>query len=968
MYHFIDPETGARIPPNEAIMAKEALAKEATKAPRSPKAETKKMMNIPGSPAEAEEEEIAFCKDEEELVAQSEAVGAACLEYTDGLSELQYSTIGSVGSYTETTHLITFAPLSPGRFREDRILQFEGTDETISITIVATSIKVPIYVAESIVNMECCIYDKLYRAKIVVKNRGKISFKAHAKVPPELQDYVSFNPDMGFIQPDVDFEIQMKFRPTADILAKCGKYAIPGLEVIAVPMLVYVPEQALPVYYTLLAKLSTGKLSFSEDVIDFKDCYVTQAMMKVVKLKNESRLPQKFGFVNLRPEVDVQPNDGFGVLLPHEEKEINVYFKPISAISHDLDLNIITTMNMPTSIRLKCQGVESPIKFTHTVLKFSSCCPGDKITHSVFATNTTSNKLCFEFAVPRQDKSFIRISPNVESLEPGQTCRLEIEYCPPANLLPSSDDADGEEKKGGDEGADVAVDVPETTKDDEVVDDLEFYEGDVRKSNPNSDEPWSIHSRWSLPCFVREIPAGEEPISPRMAPPPIVAPPLFIEVHTCLVKRILDIDTPNLDFGQLAVGQTRVFPLRVRNLGDISAPLVPSGLNSTGPFCIVNAIHDVPGNSFLQLSLQFAPLAQGVRSEVLTLSCPTLGKTLTINLKGEGVSPVLLVKPEGETGTTWNGESASITTIDQWSSDVTGKGTTFCKHVLAGDLATSELTLHNSSVFPLRYNLENLNLPHENYNHKVCYDITPPEAEIQPGKEVKLKVSFQPDHERTWAYKMETKISVPNQVEEHVVRLIGRCWNRQVYCVGGGDGEFEDSEARVVETMENKFELPQALKGVEQETLGKSGVKMPERSDIVLKFSRAEEGEGEEEVSEEAKKKSTERSVIVGCISLNDAKLGSNGTFEIEIDKENPSAGYFAAVPDKGGVSPGQELNVMFKFSPPERPGAEKGGGGIEVGQWTKVLANVKCKGGYRPDGDDEEKVFKVMLEGYIHV
>jgi hypothetical protein len=973
-YHFTDPETGERIQPNESILARQALEKE--KQPKSPKVE-KKNDYQPGSPTTIAEEEIIYCANEDELIAQAEGVGAACLEYSDGLSELQYSTIGSVGSYTETTHLITFAPLSPGRFREDRILTFEGTDETIKISIIATSIKLPIYVKEPLVDMQCCIYDKLYRAKVVVKNRGKISFKAHAKVPPELKDFVSFNPDMGFIQPDVDFEIQMKFRPDPTILAKCGKYAIPGQEVIAVPMLVYVPEQALPVYYTLFAKLSTGKLSFSENVVDFRDCYITQSIMKVVKLKNESRLPQKFGFVNLRPEVEVQPNDGFGVLLPLEEKEVQVYFKPISAIYHDFDLNVITTMNMPTSIRLKCQGVDAPIKFTHTVLKFSSCCPGDKITHSVFATNTTNSKQVFEFGVPKPGQSFLRISPNVETLDPGQTCRLEIEYMPPANLLPNGDvaldaapteEVDGEEKKGGETPREEdAAAAPEVPKDEDELKDLQFYEGAVRKSRPNSDEPWSIHSRWSLPCFVREIPNGQAPISPRLAPPPIVTPPLFIDVHTCLVKRILDIDTPYLDFGQLAVGQVRVFPLRVRNLGDIPAPLIPSGLNSTGAFCIVNAIHDVPPNSFLQLSLQFAPLAQGVRSETLTLSCPTLGKTLTISLRGEGVSPVLLVKPEGATGNTWGGESASITTIDKWSSDVTGKGTTFCKHVLAGDLATSELTLHNSSVFPLTYNLENLSLPHENFDHKVCFDITPPESEIQPGKEVKLKVSFQPDHERIWSYKMETKISVPNQVEEHVVRLIGRCWNRQVYCVGGGDGEYEDAEERVVETMENKFELPRPLLAVQQDAEAKCGITTPERADIVLKFTRADEV-SEEASEEEKRKKSSERSVIVGCIALNDAKLGSNGTFEIEIDKENTSGGYFSAVPDKGQVAPGQELSVIFKFTPPAPPGAENGGGGIEVGQWTKVMAKVKCKGGFRPSDDPEEKCYNVLLEGYIHV
>jgi hypothetical protein len=78
-----------------------------------------------------------------------------------------------VGSYTSTTHYITFAPLSPGRFREDRILQFEGTDETIKISIVATSIKVPIYVKEPIVDMQCCVYDKLYRAKVRPRECGR---------------------------------------------------------------------------------------------------------------------------------------------------------------------------------------------------------------------------------------------------------------------------------------------------------------------------------------------------------------------------------------------------------------------------------------------------------------------------------------------------------------------------------------------------------------------------------------------------------------------------------------------------------------------------------------------------------------------------------------------------------------------------------------------------------------------------
>ena len=239
----------------------------------------------------------------------------------------------------------------PGRFKEERILHFDHTNETIKLTIVATSIKVPIYVAEPVVNMQCCVYGKLYRKRVVVKNRGKISFKIHAKPPVELQDFVEFNPDMGFIQPDVDFEMHTK--ANRDILAKCGKYAIPGMEVIAVPVLVHVPEMALPVYYTLFARLTTGEATFNSKAIDYGNCFISQSSRLIVRMKNEGRLPMRFGFVNLPKEVEVQPNDGFGALLPLEEKDVFVIVKPSSAVYRDLSLTVYTTMNLTSTIRVK---------------------------------------------------------------------------------------------------------------------------------------------------------------------------------------------------------------------------------------------------------------------------------------------------------------------------------------------------------------------------------------------------------------------------------------------------------------------------------------------------------------------------------------------------------------------------------------------------------------------------------------
>lgn len=462
---------------------------------------------------------------------------------------------------------------------------------------------------------------------------------------------------------------------------------------------------------------------------------------------------------------------------------------------------------------------------------------------------------------------------------------------------------------------------------------IPFCSGTILQSyRTDINEPWSVHSRWSLPCFLKTSTGS--------------APPLFLDVHTTLVKRVLEIDTSSVSFGQLAVGQVRVLPLRIRNLGSSPAPLIPTGLNSTGPFCIVNALLPILANSFHTISLQFAPLSQGVRSETLTLSCPSLGKTLTVVLKGEGVSPVLEVTPEGVSGLTSQNAVASITTLSTWTT--TGQP---CKHVAAGDTAKTTLSLKNASVFPLRYNVDDILPSTSNYSRKLPFTVSPSEATIQPGETKDLLVTFRPDHARVWSYKYEGIIAVPNQVEDHVIRCSGRCWEQQVYCCGSGDEGVTDEEDRVKEGLEDRFTLPSALGAVEEESLVSMGVVRPVRPDVVIKFPKeAEEGEEGKSLG-----------ILVGCLALEDAKKGGSGSYTVTIDVGNPSAKHFALTPASGTLAPGVEQRVEFSFTPPTAVNE----GGIEVGQWTSVEVEVKGKGGWN---GDVEKTWKVLLVGYINV
>ncbi|KAH8059174.1 hypothetical protein JL722_5728 [Aureococcus anophagefferens] len=265
---------------------------------------------------------------ERALLDQAASVGAAALKYADGLGPIQYANGGEVAGYAEVAHVIKFAPLRAGYAREQVAIRFEGFAETIPLSIIGSSIEVPIYVAEP--SSTCAAPSRqTLPKKLMLRNRGKIAFKAIARAPKEFREFFEYQPDMGFVQPGADFEMSIKFRPTPAVVDRCAPYCIKDRGIIAVPMRIMVPDQALPVYYTLRAQLTRSDVSFS----------------------TTARLRAKFGFVNLSAEVDVQPNDGFGVLLPRESRTVDVIFKPVSAVNVDLNLTMRTTMNNTYAIK-----------------------------------------------------------------------------------------------------------------------------------------------------------------------------------------------------------------------------------------------------------------------------------------------------------------------------------------------------------------------------------------------------------------------------------------------------------------------------------------------------------------------------------------------------------------------------------------------------------------------------------------
>ena len=564
--------------------------------------------------------------------------------YAEGLGAIQYAAGGEVGGYAEVHHTITFAPLRAGYARESVGVRFAGYEETLDLSILGSSIEVPVYVAEPVMDLRCCVYGKLYRKKILLKNRGKIAFKAIAKVPKKFKEWFEYQPDMGFVQPGEAFEMSIKFRPSEGLVPACAPYCILDKGIIALPLRIHVPDQALPVYYTLRARLTRGDVRFSSPSFDFGPCYVNEARSAPLVLTNESLLPQKFGFVHLPAELDVQPNDGFGILMPKASITVDVIFKPSSSVMSDVILQMRTSMNMSYAVKCRGHGVEPPLKFPHSIARLAPCQPGDRqvasifVSHPAAAATSRAPPRTFELFVPRRHQSFLKIEPSVATVNPGETRRLEITFAPPRSKGPRAPELrDAKDVRPEPDVRAILGLPPPPPVEDEVVEEDDFEElpegaptdeelrekadaGDADASTeldrrqaiasknaekaaaaeaerlkliappepwegvfeisrhrfsdlpgydpqcPKEDlEPWSEHATWKVPVFIKPHPTEKEPPTPMM-----------LEVQTTTVERTLWCDAERVDFGQLAVGQTKTLPLRVRGPSGKSRASVPS--------------------------------------------------------------------------------------------------------------------------------------------------------------------------------------------------------------------------------------------------------------------------------------------------------------------------------------------------------------------------------------------------------
>lgn len=456
-------------------------------------------------------------------------------------------------------------------------------------------------------------------------------------------------------------------------------------------------NQDLPVYFIIKSLVTSSTIEVSEKVINFGKVFVGQRTSKIVKLRNTSMLPQKIAFVRLKKEFQVSPNEGFAVLLPLEEMEFEISFGPLSAIEYSLDLTLMTSFNDKYVIPIVAEGVEPPLLMSNAVIQMRTTSPGQRVLESVMLTNNYSYPQCFEIMVPEKAFSWISIAPLAMNLNPGETCRVEIEYRPPEEILDVSDPSkwfnqtvegskkspfldwkedagwmigkglygsiqwtipnksdDGKHTKtlnGGNQNEENAPESSSSPRQENVDEDGNIIEEPLYEPIPK--EEWGIVGKWNFPILVKSKKRSAANPSETLAATTnagvnlslVNKPlPLFLNLETMVILPQIETDLKALDFGCIAIATRQLKTFKLYNHNSYPIKVKAVGFNAMGPFTLLRPIRSIAPHESRVVIVECLPKVPGLiveMLEILTEDESEGGHRLYIPCSVQGLMPTI---------------------------------------------------------------------------------------------------------------------------------------------------------------------------------------------------------------------------------------------------------------------------------------------------------------------------------------
>ncbi|KAK7884358.1 hypothetical protein WMY93_027481 [Mugilogobius chulae] len=676
-------------------------------------------------------------------------------DLSDATCDVQFGSVteGHVGPFQSAKLDVIFKSTIPGETTLTFYIHFSDTSsQTIPVQVKASAVSVPVWVSHPNVDLKICLWDQQYHHSICVHSRASTALKLTFEVCPELKKHMEVVPKTGFVQAQSSFKALLRFQPRASLPEDAGVLFDRDTGVLEAPVEVHAAGQWVSL--TVSAVLTSSDLSLDTSLLDFGSCSIHQAVRSRVQLTNMSLLPQDFGFCDLPEFVEVQPNDGFGTLLPQETLNVDLIFRPKKAQVYSFQLCCKTGLNRDLWLSCRAVAVRPPLELSHSAVRFGDTALGHGSSALVRIVNTErpqspAKPRLFSFHVP--DQSEVSVSPPAGRLLPGESTVVQLTF------RPSPQDTQTE---------------AECPRQDQVQDQVQDKTESKTRPSPNVHDPKKAASRHPINTLYLKLQC------------PVIQPPLVVTSGS---------GGNSVDFHNITVGERAVQRCVIQNVSEESLQVsfyrvrmscVTSLFSFPDPapvvflcpvcgrsFSVLNALRSLtPGQSHTLL-LKFCPSRALKYRERLELSSHR--GALWLTLCGEGVLPEVTCSPCGPE-------------LD-------------FGHVLVKESSTHTLKLQNRSQVEVsfRTRLSSLSPPAPAQDGtpallltgrpgagSSAFCVVPAEGRLAPGHSQDLRVSFQPKEEQQFRARLTVQLS--NQSAVCVTELQGAACTRSMF-VSGGD-------------------------------------------------------------------------------------------------------------------------------------------------------------------------------------
>ncbi|KAM9752856.1 cilia- and flagella-associated protein 74 [Menidia menidia] len=745
---------------------------------------------------------------------------------------------GEIGPFESIKLEVIFNPTIPGETTLDFYIRFSDTNtKPIPIQVRGVAVSVPVWVVHPNINLKICMFDRLYQDSIVVQSRANTALKLTFEVCPEMKKHMEILPKMGFVQAQSSFNAQLKFMPRRSLSQHAGKFFDSDTGVLEVPMKVQVAGQVQPAHFTLQAILSSSELQFSRPEVDFGWCSIYQSVRSSVRLTNLSLLPQDFGFLDVPEFIEVQPNDGFGTLLPQETLDIDLIFSAREAKEYHFQLCCKSGINRDFLLSCRAVGVQPPLELSHSLVEFGATAVGDQSTavlHLIHAqtkqtrpkqTVTPDGRDNQTFGVPRlfcftlPEESDISITPSAGRLHPGERCPVQVMFRPrlsddkikeevlhrrdqakmrrekelERNRQAKREEVQQEPTKGKRPSVNPkntqALEEPKTVEPIESPDQAEIQPGSKEYEEVKASLLCSFSQRYreyTIPCFVSDQDLPETDRQAQAAWSPMNT--LYLKLRCPAVQPPLVVISNNgnnvIDFHQVVVGEKVVKRFTVQNISKESLELKSSVLDINGTFSLLNALRCIRPGEKHTLVLAFSPTQGKKYCDVLEVQCQKM--ILVMTLRGEGVAPSVTLSHTGgllDLGYVLEKETTSQRVqLENSSAMAVGFSVLLAsqspsRHQDGADCVALILDGYRGSQVQPTVGTQNL-------SGLSVFSVVPLEGSIAPGQSQDITITFQPDHPSVY-YSDRLTIELKNKSKVCVMDLKGAASSHNMYLHGG---------------------------------------------------------------------------------------------------------------------------------------------------------------------------------------